>query len=153
MFEIYTLFKFLHVAAVIVWVGGVATLSLITARLAREQDQAALLALLRQASFYGRAIIGPAAALTLIAGFVMVFVARLGGPLWVTWGLVGLFVSLLLGAIPIRRTTAELSKLAATAALDDPRMIVLRRRLTTLNTINLLLLLSVVWAMVSKPSL
>jgi uncharacterized membrane protein len=154
VFTVYNLFEFLHIAAVIVWIGGIVTLSIINARLAREQDRAALVALSRQSGFYGRAILGPAAGITLITGIVMVVVLGLGfGSLWIIWGLVGIFGSLVLGAALIRRATVELSELAPTAAPNDPRVIALQRRLATLNTINLLLLLSVVWAMVFKPTL
>lgn len=154
MFTIYNLFEFLHIAAVIVWIGGVVALSIINVRLAREQDRAALVALSRQSDFYGRAILGPAAGITLITGIVMVAVLGLGfGTLWIVWGLVGVFGSLVLGVALIRRATAELSALAPTVAPNDPRVIALQQRLATLSTINLLLLLSAVWAMVFKPTL
>ncbi len=58
-----------------------------------------------------------------------------------------------LGATLIRRAGDELSTLAATAEPGDPRQIALQRRLATLNTINVLLLLTAVWAMVFKPTL
>jgi hypothetical protein len=43
--------------------------------------------------------------------------------------------------------------LAATAEPGDPHLSALQRRLATLNTINVLLLLSAVGAMVFKPTL
>jgi uncharacterized membrane protein len=154
MVELYTLFKFVHVAAVIVWIGGVCTLSVIGARAAREQERAALLALLRQSRFYGVAIIAPAAAITLVAGIATA--ARGGLPfesLWITWGFLAIFGSLLLGAFPIRLVTVRMDKLVATAEPKDPNLIAARQWLTLLNAINLVLLLSAVWAMVAKPTL
>ncbi len=68
MFSIYTLFKFIHVAAVIIWIGGVLALTVINARLAGEKEQVALLSLSRLSNFYGKVVIGPAAIITLIAG-------------------------------------------------------------------------------------
>ncbi len=68
MFSIYTLFKFIHVAAVIIWIGGVFALTVINARLAGEKEQVALLSLSRLSNFYGKVVIGPAAIITLIAG-------------------------------------------------------------------------------------
>jgi uncharacterized membrane protein len=154
MYTIYNLFKFLHVAAAILWIGGVCTLSLINLRLARKQDRTALASLSRQSGFYGRAIIAPAAAVTLIAGIVMVASSGLNfGALWITWGFAGLFGSIALGAAFIRRVTEALVELAPAAAPADPQVIALQRRLATLNLINLLILLSTVGAMVFKPIL
>lgn len=51
MFNWYGLFKFLHVGASIVWVGGVITLVVLNARLAAERDQAAVQLFARHAGF------------------------------------------------------------------------------------------------------
>ncbi len=154
MFSTYLLFKFLHISAAIVWIGGAFTLSVINARLAREKDQAALEALSRQSSFFGSVVFGPAAAITLIAGIVMVAVSGFSfGTFWITWGFVGIFGSVLLGGVFTRRVGERLSKLASTAEAIDPRMARLQKRLSILNVIDLLVLLSVVWAMVFKPTL
>jgi hypothetical protein len=73
--------------------------------------------------------------------------------LWVAWGLVGLLLSLGLGATLIRATNAELRRLAADPGLDTPRWPAMQRRVATVYGSNLLLLLSVLWAMVFKPTL
>jgi len=153
MDTLYTLFKFLHVIGAIIWIGGVTTTSILNARVAREQDGAVLAAMSRQSRFFGMAIIGPAAGLTLIAGIVMIAVSGLGVPLWVIWGFAAIIVSIGLGATLIRRAGEELSNMAATATPGDTRLSALQRRLAILNTINVLVLLSAVWAMVFKPEL
>jgi hypothetical protein len=43
--------------------------------------------------------------------------------------------------------------LARSAGPDDPRLEALRGRLGTLGALNLIVLLSVIWAMVVKPTL
>jgi uncharacterized membrane protein len=153
MFTVYNLFKFLHIVGAIVWIGGVVTVSIITARAAREKDPTVLAAMARQMRFNGMAVIGPAAGLTLIAGIVMIAVSGLGAPLWVIWGFAAIIVSVALGATLLRRGNEELREVAATAEPGDPRLSAAQRRLTTLNTINVLLLLSAVGAMVFKPTL
>jgi uncharacterized membrane protein len=152
MMTVYALFKFLHIVGAIVWIGGVITVSIINARVARERDGAVLAALARQSRFHGMAVIGPAAGLTLIAGIVMIAVSGLGVPLWVIWGFAAIIVSVALGATLIRRAGAELSEVATTAQPGEPRLIALQRRLIALNSINVLILLSAVWAMVFKPA-
>ena len=47
MSAVYTLFKFLHIVGVIGWIGGLVTFSMLSARVARERDQAALAAITR----------------------------------------------------------------------------------------------------------
>lgn len=154
VFTIYTLFKFLHVAAVIVWVGGLTTITIINARLGREQDRAAMGALSRQSAFFGQTIIGPSAGIALIAGIVMVVDAGIGfDTLWVAWGLVGVFVSIGLGSTVIRRAGEQLGELAPTAGPHDARVVALQNRLRVASLINLLLLVSVVAMMVFKPTL
>jgi uncharacterized membrane protein len=153
MGTVYTLFKFLHIVGAIVWIGGVISVNIISVRIAREKDGAALAAMSRQSRFYGMAIIGPAAGLTLLAGIVMIAVSGLSIPLWVAWGLAAILVSMGLGATLIRRAGEELSQLAVTAMPGDSRLSALQQRLSTLNIVNVLVLLSAVWAMVFKPTL
>ena len=151
---VYNLFKFLHVVAVIVWVGGLVAISVINARLAREHDPAQMAPLTRASGFFGGVIVAPAAALTLIAGLVMVANARMSfATLWIAWGLGGLLVSLLLGATLIRRAGTELSAAIQGADSDPSRTEALQRRLRTLSLLNLLILFSAVGAMVFKPTL
>lgn len=72
--------------------------------------------------------------------------------LWVAWGLAAIAVSLVIGATLIRATNAELRQLAMDPA-PSPRWLALQRRIAGLYGVNLLLLLSVVWAMVFQPTL
>jgi uncharacterized membrane protein len=148
------LFKFLHILAVIVWVGGVLTVNVLQVLTGRGHDRAAQASLLRLSDLYGRAVIAPAAALTLVTGLVRVEQINVGfGTFWVAWGIAAIVLSLALGATLIRVTNAELRRIAADAPADDQRWPTLQRRATTLFAINLLLLLSAVWAMEFKPTL
>lgn len=151
MDTIYTLFKFLHIIGAIVWIGGVIAVNIISVRVARENEPALLASLARQSSFFGTAILGPAAGTTLLAGIIMIATSGLGMPLWVIWGLAAVVVSMALGATAIRRAGVELSQVAARPG--DARVPALQRRLATLNIVNVLVLLSAVWAMVFKPRL
>jgi protoporphyrinogen IX oxidase len=149
----YNLFKFLHVASVIVWLGGVSTLTVLNIRLTRDSvDHTTQASLAREAAFLGRAVVGPAAGLTLIAGIATAVVGSLDmGALWITWGFAGIIISMALGGTLIRRTTVSLE--TALTGSSPAEVGSLRGRLTTLNLINLVLLLSVVAAMVFKPTL
>lgn len=150
---VYLLFKFLHIIGAVVWLGGMVAVSVLTARIARERDGAILAAISRQSRFFGAAIVGPFAALTLIAGMVMLAVSRMGAPLWVMWGFAAILISIALGATLIRRVGNELSRLAGNANPDASRVRGLQQRLTMLNIINVIVLISAVAAMVFKPTL
>lgn len=154
MFNLYSIFKFLHVVAVIVWLGGLFTTSIVTARMAREGNQSAMASLMRQNGFIGRSVLGPAAALSLIAGVVMVIDGGIGfGTLWIAWGVGALIVSMGLGATVIRRSGEQLGRLLASEKRDEGAVMSLQRRLQTLNTVVMVVLLSAVWMMVTKPTL
>jgi uncharacterized membrane protein len=148
------LFKFLHILAVIVWVGGVLTVNVLQVLTGKGHDRAAQASLLRLSDLYGRAVIAPAAALTLLTGLLRVEQIDVGyGTFWVAWGITAIVLSLALGATLIRVTNAELRRIAADTPADDQRWPTLQRRATILFAINLLLLLSAVWAMEFKPTL
>lgn len=154
MDTLYFWLKFLHLVAIVAWIGGMFAFMVITARLARTGTPADLAVIGRQSGVYGQIVIPIAMVVTLLAGLGMVF--KVGfrlDTLWVAWGWVGIIVSVLLGAFPTRQTGEEMGRLAASAGPDDPRVAELRQRLMLLNVLNLVILLSIVWAMVFKPSL
>ena len=153
MSTLYIILKFLHVSAVIIWLGALITLAVLFARLAREREAGALQLLARQAEFVGRTLIGPAAGVTLLAGGALVWEMGIGMPAWTWWGLTGFFVSVALGAGVMQRAGRKLSAVAASPTPDAAAMDNLQRRLRMFGIVNIVILLSVVWAMVAKPTL
>ncbi len=147
-----TIFFFLHIIGVIAWLGGWTALWVLQVRFRREQDSNVQLALLRQSAFYGRAVVGAAAGLTFIAGLILANRESVSfSTAWVVWGVVGLIASMGLGGTLLRTTTEKLEGLLTSAPANDPERLATQRRLDLLNTVNLLILLSVVFAMVFKP--
>ena len=150
----YTLFKFLHVTGAIVWVGGVIMLAVLHARLAAGGAGPGQASLAHISGVLGRTMVGPAAALTLVAGVAAAGIGGSMGALWTTYGFVGILVSMGLGSTAIRRTTTALqSALVVPAVSGAADLDSLRSRLTILNLCNVAVLLSVVAAMVFKPTL
>lgn len=151
---VYNLLKFLHVAGVTVWVGGVVSLAVLNTVVARDGDPRAVAAMARASAFYGQRVVGPAVGVVLLAGIAMVGMYRIRfGTFWVVCGLVGLFGSALMGALGTGRTGSELSRIAAAEPRDESRIGVLQRRLRLVTAANLLVLFSVILAMVYKPTL
>ena len=100
---LYALFKFVHVVGAIVWVGGSLILAMTTIRFLQEEGSADLSLLLRQNAFVGQYAMGPSAAITLIAGIMLMVVGKWPPTLWIVWGLVGLLISGALGAGVLQR--------------------------------------------------
>lgn len=83
MYTAYNLLKFVHVAAVLVWIGGLVILTALNARLAREPEPGAAALMAGQSRFIGTRVLGPSAGVTLIAGVAMAIVFHLGLSLWI----------------------------------------------------------------------
>jgi uncharacterized membrane protein len=153
MLNAYGFLKFLHVLSVIVWVGGVAGLSVVAWRLKGERNREALIALIRQASSYGERVAGPASFIVLLTGPMMVGMAHIGfGTFWVLWGFAGLTAHFWIGATALRRRTSALLQLASGSG-DDAAILVAARRLWSAQLVYLAIMVAVVAAMVLKPTL
>ncbi|HET9949934.1 MAG TPA: DUF2269 family protein [Longimicrobiales bacterium] len=153
MFTWYRLFTFVHIMAAILWIGGATIMAALSARLARVGEHSALQVVARQNEFVGRALLGPAALITLLAGLALMGLSRLGLPLWMAWGLAGALGSMALGGGYLAVTGRKLAEEARSEQPDRGRMAALQRRLSIGTVLNIALLVSVVWAMVFKPEL
>jgi uncharacterized membrane protein len=153
MDTMYLLLKFVHVSAIIVWVGGIFALTLLNAHAAGSGNAAAQAEIGRLSEYFGRVAIGPAMIIAVLAGIATAW--RIGFPfssLWIVWGLVGFVLS---GALIgfIGRTAREFGELPAGAGQAVAQAEAIRGRLLTLNALNILILASAVWAMIFKPML
>lgn len=149
---LYHTILFLHILGVIAWLGGAFTLTVLHLRQARTSTAAAGDALSGAGELLGRKVFGPAAGLTLITGIVMIGMMNWIMPAWVIWGFCGLIAAGFVGSALAGGTARALAKLPAAGATETPATRRLRRRLMLFSVIDLLILVSVVWAMVFKPT-
>lgn len=150
----YDLFKFIHIVGAVVWLGAGVTFQILNARLARAQDQAGIAAMSSQGEWFGKAVFSTSAGVTLVAGIVTVLAsdgAWSFGDLWVTWGFLGVALSIVFGAVLSERTSRELATTVETSGASSPTVAALQRRLGVYGAIDLAILFSVVAAMVWKP--
>ena len=151
----YEVLKFLHVVAVIAWVGSPVFLTVLQARLRRAGDRAALMGIGRQMETLGKVYFSPLAAATLATGVLMVATTdgwSFGDP-WILIGLAGIAATLVIGLGMITPTGKKLGE-ASQATPPDPAVIArLSQRVTTLTIVNIVILFFVVWAMITKPGL
>jgi uncharacterized membrane protein len=154
MLTLFSVFKFLHIVAAIIWVGGVITLTLLNARLASTRNSAAMAALASVGGFFSQRVFGPAAGVTLLAGLATALNA--GFPMrsaWIIWGFLVIVLSIGLNLALLRPTAQRIGALAASPEGERAQLPALQRRLSMLTALNILLLLSAIWAMVAKPTL
>jgi uncharacterized membrane protein len=146
--------KFVHVLSVIAWLGGMTALSIVTWRLRRERDRQILAALLRQATSFGRMIVGPASGIVLLTGPALVGMAHIGfRAFWVQVGFAGILLHFIIGATLLRTRTDELARLASASAGEEDALLAAARRLWSTQIIYLAILALVVAVMVLKPTL
>jgi uncharacterized membrane protein len=153
VYTLYNLFKFLHITAAMVWVGSAATRLILTSRLARDGTRSSMTVMMPQTVFLGQVVVTPSAVATLVTGIVVMGVGRIPFPLWTAWGVAGVIGSLIIDAAFSRRAYEELEQAMASSQPDVSLLDRARRRVGILGVVNLLLLVSTVWAMVFKPSL
>jgi uncharacterized membrane protein len=150
---VYLLFKFVHVTAVIIWVGGFATLRLLNALVARREERAALAALVRQGRRVGGELVLPSALVTLVSGIGMMALVNWQAPLWMVWGFAAILLSVALGVVAVRPLEAAMLEAVQRTEADGAQIAALQHRLNVVNDANIALLLSAVGAMVFKPGL
>ena len=147
---LYELLLFVHVLAASVWVGGAVMLKVQSSRaLASNPDRAAELALENER--VGTTVLMPASILLLIAGLWLVFETEIGfGPLWVKLGLGIYLVSAVAGAVFLGPLYKQVGRLRAEggAGTDLTERL---RRISTLSSIDLGLLVAAVFVMTVKP--
>jgi hypothetical protein len=154
MIDAYNILKFLHVVSVIVWVGGATAVSVLTWRLRGEGNREILKGLFPQLMNFGQKIIAPTAGIVLLTGLAMVGIGRIGfSTFWVLWGFAGIVLHTFMGAVIIRKRTMKLGQLSAANTGDQAALVAASRSLWQAQLLYLLILASVVWAMVLKPTL
>ena len=87
--DTYTLVKFLHVAFVVVWLGGGFSLVVLGARANRANDTADLIKVIQQVVYMNHVFV-PASLLAFLCGLILAWIAGLFDLLWVIIGLAGI---------------------------------------------------------------
>jgi uncharacterized membrane protein len=91
---------------------------------------------------------------TLVAGVVPVLVSDglwTFGDAWISYGFVGVALSIVFGAVLSQRAARELQEVTASDGATSPAAAAVQRRLNRLGSIDVVILVSVVAAMVWKP--
>ena len=149
----YNLFKFLHVASAIVWIGSGVGFVALTAIMIKAGDNAGAMSVGRQAETMGSRLFGPAAMSTLVFGIITVIVsdgAWQFSDAWIAIGLVGAALSLVI--VGLRRSAGKaIGAAMGEGGAPSAEFAAATARTRLLNYIDLTILFAVVAAMVFKP--
>jgi len=143
----YTIFKFLHVLAAIIWIGGAFIMLVFGINAVRRADNAQLVGVASQMGWAAERIYVPASMATVILGIIVATLGGMWGQLWVILGLVGMAITMALGILVL---TPRAKKLAG--AVASPATAAVARDLVTLVKFDCAALFVVVADMVLKPS-
>lgn len=147
----YDIIKFLHVFAVIVWVGGGVMLQILLGR-ARKAGPNDLASFTGAAEWTSQRVFMPSSFAVLGLGIWLVVDSpwNFSDP-WIGIGIVGYALSALNGMINLGPTSRKMKELIADRGPADAGVQTLARRLNVGGRIDLLVLTAVVFDMVVKP--
>lgn len=147
----YSIVKFLHVLAAVVWVGGGFMLMLLAVRADRAGDIPATIQAIRAAGDLGGKLMVPSSLLTLVLGLVMCWFWVGFSELWIVIGLVGYAATFLIGTLIFKPTADRLSAMIATEGAT-PAALAEGRRILKVARFDYALMLVIVADMVLKPT-
>src|ERR1700681_4670499 len=111
--DTYGFVKFLHVAFVVIWLGGGFCLVLLGARANRANDTADLAKVIQQVVYMSSYVFVPSALLAFACGLIMAWIAGLFGTLWVIIGLVGFIATFGIGIALVKPRSEKVAAMIA----------------------------------------
>jgi uncharacterized membrane protein len=146
----YALFKFLHVASAVIWIGGAFIMIMLGVKAERSKSDTELVGVVRQVAWAGERIYVPASISTLVFGLIVAWLGALWSDLWVILGLVGVAITIGMGIL-VLTPRAKKAEAGYAAGGVTPAVVAISREILTLAKFDAVLLFTVVADMVMKP--
>jgi uncharacterized membrane protein len=146
----YALFKFLHVASAVIWIGGAFVMIMLGVKAERSKSDTELVGVVRQVAWAGERIYVPASISTLVFGLIVAWLGALWSDLWVILGLVGVAITIGMGIL-VLTPRAKKAEAGYAAGGVTPAVVAISREILTLAKFDAVLLFTVVADMVLKP--
>jgi uncharacterized membrane protein len=148
----YAIFRVVHVALAVFWVGGGITLTVLGLRAERSDDPTEIGTLAGQAAWIGERLFAPAGLLVLLMGIGMIINGSIGwNHFWVIAGLVGYATTFVTGIAVLSPLAKTVNELAETDGLHHPSTQAAIRRILLIARVDTTVLVLVVADMVLKP--
>ena len=148
--DLYLIFKFLHVASAIAWIGGGVTLFAMCMFAASRKDDGEMMRILGGFGFMANRWFVPSSLLTLMFGIIMAFLGNLWGDAWVVLGLVGFAATFTIGHFVLRIKAMAAGGLMAEGKVTEAAGV--GRKLIQVAKFDYTMLFTVVALMVLKPT-
>jgi len=148
----YALFRVVHVAVAVFWVGGGLLLTVLGIRASASKDPTEIATLVRQAVFAGERLFAPAGGIVFLMGIAMMINFNWGwGKFWVVAGLVGYAATFVTGIAVLQPLARKIDLLLAEQGPSAPETQATIQRILFVARIDVTVLLLVVVDMVTKP--
>jgi uncharacterized membrane protein len=152
----YTGFKFVHVLAAVVWVGGACAVQVYALLAVRTKDPVRVAAFAGDTEFVGTRIFIPASLILLVSGLLTVHES--GGAWsyrqgWVQFGLAIVLLSIVVGAGYLGPESGRIARATEAHGVASAEVQARIRRIFLVSRIELVLLLCVIFDMVVKPGM
>jgi uncharacterized membrane protein len=152
----YNAFKFVHVLAAVVWVGGACVVQVYALLAVRTNDPVKVAAFAGDTEFVGTRIFIPSSLILLVSGL---FTVHESGGLWgygqgwVQFGLAIVVLSILVGAGYLGPESGRIARATERSGVGSAEVQARIRRIFLVSRIELVLLLAVIFDMVVKPGM
>jgi uncharacterized membrane protein len=148
----YTFFKFVHIAAVTIWVGGAVMIQALAFRIVRSRDSKRQADFARDTEVVGMRVFIPTTWILLLAGIAMMINADWAWDQnWIIFGLIAFALSFVVGAGFLGPEGGRIAALIEKEGYDSPAALARIRRILLISRCELVILLTVIWSMVVKP--
>ena len=153
-FDAYASLKFVHVLAAIIWVGGAVTANIQGTRISRSGDGERLAMFGRDTEWLGNHVYLPASLVVLVFGVLTALKGNYSfGQAWLVIGILGIVATALTGSTFLGPELKRISGLIESRGAGDPEAIRRMSRLIVVARVDLVVLLIVIFAMITKPGL
>lgn len=148
----YSIFKFLHVGAAVIWIGGAFVMIMLGIKADRAKDDVELVGVVRQVAWAAERIYVPASIATLVFGLVAAWLGGLWAHLWVSLGLVGVVITIGLG-VGVLTPRAKKAEAGYKSGGVSAGVVAISREILTIAKFDAVLLFTVIADMVLKPEI
>jgi len=146
----YSIFKFLHVAAAVCWVGGGVVLMFLGVLAGRAKDEDAQMVVVKQTASLAMAWFIPASLATVVFGLIVATLGGLWSEAWVILGLLGFAATFSTGNFIIKPTADAVAKHETEGKRE--LAVAQGRKLLTVAKFDYVMLFTVIADMVLKPA-
>ena len=147
----YSVLEFFHVLGSIVWIGGAIMVTIFAELTKRANEPGAMARFARQVDWLAMRVFIPTSLVVFGLGFWLVHKGQWGyGHFWIIWAIAAFIVSFVLGAGYLGPQSGRVGKLIEAEGADSPNVLRQIDMLVNVARIDILILASIVFMMVTR---